>query len=447
MSAILALVSFIAVIIVWNVVLRRNVGEAMLVGFLTTAAFAGRDALSVAWASLVDALQEPITFAALAFVFVSAVLSESGVMSRLVDMFSSVLGRYRGGSAYAATASAGMFSTVAHAGPAIAATVGSITIPWMRRSSTRAETAALITAGNAGMGTTFPFGAAFFVLLASPAVAPMLDTADVVPTMFIAGAWMVLMRMLITFVIVKRENIQGMAAEDIAPLRQTFRSGWSTLFIFVGIAVPVLATLGATGRWVSERIGESAAKGIQLLIWMPVLVLVVGLVIGRKQLPRGPRAWWTLLDSIGPKLSVVGVTMVSAFAASNVLVELGLSEALGTHLERLSGVPAVVVALIVGVIVIVVAGPLNSTATTAAVGPIAFIALTAAGTPPAAAFAAILVFASSEGASPPGAAPIYVASGIAGINPVKIFLPIMAYYLVPTLLFGTLMAAGLLWLP
>lgn len=447
MNAIFALAAFIATIIVWNVVLKRNVGEAMLVGFLVTAAFAGSDALVVGWQALVTALQEPITFASLAFVFVSAILTEAGVMQRLVDILSSLLGRVRGGSAYAATASAGAFSVVAHAGPAIAATIGSITIPWMRRSNTTAETAALITAGNAGMGTTFPFGAAFFVLLASPTVVPVLDSDDVVATMFVTGIWMVLVRMAIAFVIVRRQSIRGMAAEDIVPVRDAFRSGWPSLLIFVGILIPVLATLGVTGAWVVDRIGTAGADSVDLLIWMPVLVLIIGLVVGRSGLPRGREKWLTLVDGMSSKLSVVGVTMVCAFAASNVLAEIGLGEQLGAQLDKIEGLPIALVALVVGVVMVVVAGPLNSTATTAAVGPIGFIALTGAGVDPTLAFAAILVFASSEGASPPGAAPIYVASGIAGIDPVRIFGPIMTYYLVPILAAGILIAVGFLWVP
>jgi TRAP-type C4-dicarboxylate transport system permease large subunit len=96
---------------------------------------------------------------------------------------------------------------------------------------------------------------------------------------------------------------------------------------------------------------------------------------------------------------------------------------------------------------VIVAGPLNTTSTVAAVGPVAFAALTAAGIPPHVAFAAILVWASSEGCSPPGAAPLYVAAGIAEINPVRIFVPVVLYYLLPTLVFGVLMAIGVLWLP
>ncbi len=47
MSAIIALLVYMAAIIVWNFVLGRNIGEAMLVGLLVVTAFAGADAWTV----------------------------------------------------------------------------------------------------------------------------------------------------------------------------------------------------------------------------------------------------------------------------------------------------------------------------------------------------------------------------------------------------------------
>nr|WP_233621552.1 TRAP transporter large permease subunit [Amycolatopsis sp. WAC 04182] len=96
MNAILALVAFIAAIVVWNAVFKRNIGEAMAVGFLVTAAFAGTDFFAVAWESLIDGLKSEITFAALAFVFVSELLTRTGLVQRMVDILSSFLGRRRG---------------------------------------------------------------------------------------------------------------------------------------------------------------------------------------------------------------------------------------------------------------------------------------------------------------------------------------------------------------
>jgi TRAP-type C4-dicarboxylate transport system permease large subunit len=80
----------------------------------------------------------------------------------------------------------------------------------------------------------------------------------------------------------------------------------------------------------------------------------------------------------------------------------------------------------------------------AAVGPVAVGALSGAGIPVAVAAAAVLIFASTEGASPPSGAPIYVASGIARVDPVTTFKPLLKYYCLPILGMGVLIATGVL---
>lgn len=256
MNAILALVAFIGAIIVWNVAVKRNIGEAMVIGFLVSAAFAGTEAPRVAWESLVEGLTSEITFAALAFVFVSELLTRTGLVQRMIDILSSMFGRRAGGSAYAATVSAGLFGAVAHNGAAIVATIGSITIPWMKRSKASGETAALVLAGNAGVGATFPFSGAFFILLAAPTVLPVLRAEDVVGTIFVVGAWMVAMRLVIAYVIVKRRGVGAMAEEDIHPLRQSFAAGWTSLIVLAAIAVPIVLTASPTSDLIGDRLGD-----------------------------------------------------------------------------------------------------------------------------------------------------------------------------------------------
>jgi TRAP-type C4-dicarboxylate transport system permease large subunit len=79
-----------------------------------------------------------------------------------------------------------------------------------------------------------------------------------------------------------------------------------------------------------------------------------------------------------------------------------------------------------------------------AVTAVAVVALVGAGIPAPVAAAAVLIFASTEGASPPSGAPIYVASGIARVDPVKTFIPLLKYYCLPILVMGYLIAVGVL---
>jgi TRAP-type C4-dicarboxylate transport system permease large subunit len=56
----------------------------------------------------------------------------------------------------------------------------------------------------------------------------------------------------------------------------------------------------------------------------------------------------------------------------------------------------------------------------------------------------VLVFSSCEAAVPPGGAPLYVACGIADVDPVKTFSRLLTYYALPLLGIGVLIIVGVL---
>lgn len=444
MIAVWALGCYIAAILVWNAVLKRNIGEALIVGFLVTCLFSGGDILHVMGSSLAEAMQEEVTFAALAFVFMSYVLARTPVLDHLLDILNSMLGRLRGGPIYTSTVAAGVFGAIAHVGAAVTAAVGSVTIPWMKRSRISGELAATVAAGGAGMGVTFPFSSTMFILMGSAGVASVVSTDDIVLPLFLGGLWCLGYRLVAAFVMVRRHGIQAVDTGEIKPLSRTLGVGWTSLLLFGGIAVPLLLTrgplAGALGRWAD---GVKMSDMISLITWIPVLMIALVLVLGRRHLPSTGKAWWDLLGGAAPQFGVLGVTIVAAFAAAGALGELGLPEQLT---ELLSGVdaPLWVMALLVGVLVVGVAIPLTASATMAAIGPVAVSALMGAGVSPATACVAVLIFASTEGASPPSGAPIYVASGIAGVDPSRTFVPLLTYYCVPILLIGAAVATGVL---
>ncbi|MEU7486929.1 TRAP transporter large permease subunit [Streptomyces sp. NPDC042319] len=443
MIAVWALGCYVVAIIVWNAVLKRNIGEALIVGFLVTGLFAGGDIGHVMWSGFAEAMQEEVTFAALAFVFMSYLLARTPVLDQLLGILNSLLGRLRGGPVYTSTLAAGIFGAIAHVGAAVTAAVGSVTIPWMKRSKVSGELAATVAAGGAGMGVTFPFSSTMFILMGTAGVASMATTDDIVLPLFLGGLWCLGYRMVAAFIMVRRHKIQPMDRADLMPLRRSLSAGWTSLFLFAAIVVPLLLTKGPSGAALSDRVGTTMSDAISLITWIPILLIATVLILGRRHLPRSGREWWQVLGGAAPQFGVIGVTIVAAFSASNVLGELGLPQQLT---DLLAGVdaPLWAMALIVGVLVVGVAIPLTASATMAAIGPVAVSSLVGAGVPPATACVAVLIFASTEGASPPSGAPIYVASGIAGIDPSRTFLPLAAYYCVPILLIGAAVATGVL---
>jgi TRAP-type C4-dicarboxylate transport system permease large subunit len=464
--AVWALVAFVSVIIVWNAVLKRNIGEAMIVGFLAVGVFALFGGVSPAeiGEAVLDSMQEEVTFAGLAFVFMSYLLVKTPVLDRLIDLLNSVLGRLRGGPVYTATVAGGIFGAIAHVGAAVTAAVGSVTVPWMKRSGVRPEIAATIVAGGAGMGVSFPFSATMFILVGGLAAQGVMQPEEIVLPLTFAGLWCLGYRLVLSYWLVRQGGIESIAPEHRVPFGRSLRTGWTSLLLFLPILIPLLLTRGpiaaALGNY--SGVGEVLKKPVKLadgtvlpamayampdvislITWIPVLMIALVMFLGRRHLPHSATAWWHTLGKAAPSFGVIGITIIAAFSASNVLAELGLATQLEGVLASLNA-PAWIMAVAIGIIIILIAVPLTASATMAAVGPVAVVALVGAGIPAPVAAAAVLIFASTEGASPPSGAPIYVASGIARVDPVKTFIPLLKYYCLPILVMGYLIAVGVL---
>jgi TRAP-type C4-dicarboxylate transport system permease large subunit len=466
MTAVWALVAFVGVIIAWNALLKRNIGESMIVGFLVVAGFglAGGVSLGEIGAAVLDSMQEEVTFAGLAFVFMSYLLVKTPVLGKLIDLLNSVLGRLRGGPVYTATVAGGIFGAIAHIGAAVTAAVGSVTVPWMKRSGVKPEIAATVAAGGAGMGVSFPFSATMFILVGGLAAQGVMQPEEIVLPLTFAGLWCLGYRLVLSYYLVRKGGIQPIAPEDRIPFGRSLRTGWTSLLLFLPILVPLLLTRGPIAAALGDHTGVSEALKkpvkladgtvlaampytmpdvISLITWIPVLMIALVLFLGRRHLPHSPTAWWHTLGKAAPSFGVIGITIIAAFAASNVLADLGLADQLEGVLSSLNA-PAWLMAIAIGIIIVLIAVPLTASATMAAVGPVAVVALSGAGIPVAVAAAAVLIFASTEGASPPSGAPIYVASGIARVDPVKTFIPLLKYYCLPILGMGFLIAVGVL---
>src|SRR3954471_20245892 len=102
----------------------------MIVGFVVVGVFAGGHLLPVMGSALSDALQEQVTYAAIAFVVASYLMSRTQILDRLIDIMNSAFGRVRGGPVYTSILGGGAFGAIAHIGAAVTAAVASVTLPW-----------------------------------------------------------------------------------------------------------------------------------------------------------------------------------------------------------------------------------------------------------------------------------------------------------------------------
>jgi TRAP-type C4-dicarboxylate transport system permease large subunit len=282
-----------------------------------------------------------------------------------------------------------------------------------------------------------------FILVGSSTVTGLMAPDDIIVPLALAGLWCLGYRLALSYYLVRKNGLQPIAVEDRIPVKRSLRIGWTSLLLFVPILIPLAITRGPIAIPIAHYTDLVMSSAISLITWIPVLMILLVMFLGRRHLPKTTSGWWKVLGDAAPQFGVIGVTIVAAFSASGVLAKLKLPQQLTTMLESLSA-PAWAMAIVVGVIIVVIAIPLTASATMAAVGGVAVAALVGVGIPAPVAAAAVLVFASTEGASPPSGAPIYVAAGIARIDPSRIFIPLLKYYCVPILGVGVLIALGLL---
>ena len=443
MIGVWALGAYLAVILLWTTLIKRSVGEAMILGFLVVLPFTGAAAAQVGWSALYSAATDEIVYATMAFVFMGYLLDKAGVLDRLIDLLNSLIGGVKGGPAWVSTVASAGLGGVVHNQAAIAATVGSVTIPWMEKSKLDKPAAATLVAGNAGMGITFPFSASMFVLVGSATAGPLLNINALVLPLLFGGLWCFLHRLIVTWLLIRKSGMTPLDAARRLSVRTAFGQGWATLLLFVVVAIPLVITSGFLTSALSAWTGGDVSKSVSVIVWIPVVLLITGALLGRKKLPRTGRAWGELLHGSAPRFGIVGVTVLFAFAGANALAATGLPKQMTALLNGLN-LPLWLLAILIGLIVIAVAAPLSATATMAAVGTVGVAALVAAGVPATTAAVAVLVFSSCEAAVPPGGAPLNVACGIADVNPIKTFGRLLTHYALPLLVIGVLIILGVL---
>lgn len=442
---IVALAVFIAVTVIMNSVIKRDISESLVVALIATALLAGADAPRLLWTSMVDAAQSEVTFAGMAFVFMGIIVQATGLIDRLIEILNSMFGRLRGGAAYVSTLGSAMIGLIAGSTAGNSATVGSVTIPWMKKAGWSPERAATLVAGNSGLGVALPPNSTMFIILALPAAAGA-SASSVYVALACGGAYAVAYRLAMVFWWARRDNIAATPRDDLKPFAQAMREGWRSPSIFLGIIIPVLLTIGPVAGFLAKEsaIGEDAVKSISIIVWVPILITLIALVEGAKRIRQNNAHFRVQLERDTRQFATVGISLFAALSAAKIMEELGVGDQLSGLLGSMN-LPKGVMLLAVGILAVLVATPLSSTATAAAIGAPAVAALTAVGLDPTLAIVVILLCTSTEGASPPVGAPIYLSAAMAEADPPKMFVPLIIYFVVPMILLAWIIGMG--WLP
>ena len=444
---VIAFVVYILAILVWMLVIKRNIAEAMLVGLIVIALFNGpANILTTLWDATFAASKESSFLATMLFLLMAVVMTKTGIIAKLVELLNSMIGRVRGGAAYVSVCASFLFGLVSGNAIANCSTVGAITVPWMKDSGWPKPVAATMNAGNAGVGQAMPSCSALYLLVGLAEVSAVVSVGEAYIACLCAGAWTFGYRLLRVWLYARKYDVRPVPADQIKPLGQSFHDNWTSLLMLLGIAIPLLLTVGPISDALAAipSIGSDGIGSVNIVLWVPIVVCVICLIVGRKNLPRSVGGWVDILKGCQHTLCTVGGVLLFALAASNVLNMVGFDQDLAAILQSLD-LPGIVMVILTCVMIALVAGPLSAVATTAAVGQVAYsIFVGTGGIAPICAVCAFMICISTEGASPPSSSPIFISCGLAEVeDPKVIFRPLITDYILPLLVVAVLVAYGI----
>ncbi len=168
-------------------------------------------------------MQEEVTFAGLAFIFMSFILAKTPVLDRLIDILNSFLGRLRGGRSTPPLSRAACSVPSPTSGPRSPQRSLGHRARGMKTLRRQRELSATVVAGCAGMGVTFPFSATMFILVGSSTVTGMMAADDIIVPLAIAGLWCLGYRLVLSYYLVRKNGLQPIAPEDRIPVKRSLR--------------------------------------------------------------------------------------------------------------------------------------------------------------------------------------------------------------------------------
>lgn len=443
-----AMIVFIGMIIFWSVKVKRNIGEVMFIGMIVVSLFGGAEAPKLLLGGLKYAFSYEVLFASLAFVFMSFLLQNSNVLEGLMQILNRLFGKLRGGPAYVNTALSSVLGMLSGGNTPNAATSGAFTAQWLLQSGWSKEAAATLIAANGGLGAGFPPSSSLFIVLAFPTVMGAVAEGQLYIALFVTGLYQVLWRIVYIHYNIRKYKIQPTIQGKADPVSLVLHNHGKNALIFLGAFIPVLLTMGPLSEFLGGRsdLWNEAIGSINILVWIPTLMTLTILLLSFRDIKARLKTKDNFVKELIPHFSSIGGLLLFVFAASNIISKLGLSDDIVSLLDRLN-LPAFFTIVVIMTLVAVVAGPLSSTATLTSVGVISHAILVYSGVNPLAAAVALLVVASTEGASPPASGALFVACGLTECEPQRIFMPLIKWFVAPITILACLICAGVIPIP
>ena len=330
-SAFIYLGVMLAVVIVWFMVLKRPVYEAILISFIILLA------ITNTWSeipSFINAgLSSSLIYSMTAFVAMSIILTKTKIIDGCVAIILSLLGRIPGGAGYVSIIASSFMGALSGSGPGNVMATGAITIPAMKKSGFPAELAANVESNASYMGNMIPPSSNIVAALgAFTALYPLsnMTTGQFWIVLWGIAVWFILQRTLTLFAFCKYYKVKPMTKEDLPSFKETFKESWQGLLLPVIILLPFLLDYIFKDTFFTSRLGKEGAKFMSssLLLFIPGMVAIITCFMAKDKKVVTPhaiaKAFAKGTKSIAPAIGVciIGYMVGALFSAMNVAEEM-----------------------------------------------------------------------------------------------------------------------------
>lgn len=330
-SALIYLGIMLAVIVVWFMLLKRPVYEAVFISFLILLTVTGN------WANVFsyidDALSTSLLYSMTAFVAMSIILTKTKIIDSCIAIILSLLGRIPGGAGYVSVIASAFMGALSGSGPGNVMATGTITIPAMKKTGFPAELAANIESNASYMGNMIPPSSNILAALAAfMALYPdsNLTQGQFWIVLWGISLWFVLQRVVMVFGFCKYYKVKAIPKEELPKFSEVLKKGWQGLLLPVVILLPFFLDYMFKDTFFTARLGATGAKYMSssLLLFIPGVAAIFSCLIAKDKKIVTPHKIATMfakgVKTIAPAVGVcvIGYMIGALFADMNVAGEL-----------------------------------------------------------------------------------------------------------------------------
>ena len=330
-SAFIYLGILLGVIIVWFMILKRPVYEAVLISFVVLLTVT--NTWGNVWGYINDSLSTSLLYSMTAFVAMSIILTKTKMIDSCVAVILSVLGRVSGGAGYVSVIASAFMGALSGSGPGNVMATGAITIPAMKKSGFPAELAANVESNASYMGNMIPPSSN--IVAALGAFTALYPNSDMTIGQFWIvlwgiSLWFVLQRVLMVFAFCKYYKVKPMVKEELPGFRESLKLGWQGLLLPVVILLPFVLDYLFKDTFFTARLGAAGANYMSksLLLFIPGMAAIFACLVTKDKKTVTPHKIAMMfakgVKSISPAVGVciIGYMIGALFNDLNVAAEM-----------------------------------------------------------------------------------------------------------------------------